>query len=134
MFDGRGVQKRQFSFKIGTRLPLVSFFLSGLILEIAYITLGIFPFGPRSLLIIDLYHQYAPFLSELQHKLTTGSSLFYSWSGGLGTDFYSTYAYYLASPMNLLIALFTKDDITEVVLVLTLIKIGLSGAFFTAYL
>lgn len=134
MFDGRGVQKRQFSFKIGTRLPLVSFFLSGLILEIAYITLGIFPFGPRSLLIIDLYHQYAPFLSELQHKLTTGSSLFYSWSGGLGTDFYSTYAYYLASPMNLLIALFTKDDITEVVLLLTLIKIGLSGAFFTAYL
>lgn len=134
MFSRRDVQKRQFSFKIGNRLPLVSFFLSGLILEIAYITLGIFPFGSRSLLIIDLYHQYAPFLSELQHKLTTGSSLFYSWSGGLGTDFYSTYAYYLASPMNLLIGLFAKDNITEAVLLLTLIKIGLSGAFFTVYL
>lgn len=113
---------------------ILSFFLPAIILEIAYITCGIFPFGKWSLLIIDLYHQYAPFLSDLQDKLRSFSSLFYSWSGGLGISYLPLFAYYLASPLNPIIVLFPKECLTEAVLVLTLLKAGLAGVFFSFYL
>jgi len=113
---------------------LLSFFAPAVILTIAYITCSIFPFGKRSILIIDLYHQYAPFISDLQDKLKSFSSLLYSWNGGLGTNYLVLYGYYLASPLNLLIVLFPKEHLAEAILVLTLLKIGLSGVCFALYL
>jgi uncharacterized membrane protein YfhO len=113
---------------------LLSFFLPSIILEIAYITCGIFPFGKWNLLIIDLYHQYAPFISDLQDKFRSFSGLLYSWSGGLGTNYMPLYGYYLASPLNLITVLFPKDFLSEAILVLTLLKVGLSGACFAFYL
>jgi len=87
----------------------MSFFLPAFILEVAYITCSIFPFGKRSLLIIDLYHQYAPFISDLQDRLRSFSGLLYSWAGGLGTSYLPLLAYSLSSPLNLLTVLFPKD-------------------------
>lgn len=113
---------------------LISFFLPIITLLIAFIVCGIYPFGKWSLLIIDLYHQYAPFLSELQDKLRTFSGLFYSWSGGLGTSFLPLFAYYLASPLNILIILIPKNFLSETVLLLVLIKVALAGLTFSLYL
>lgn len=113
---------------------LLSFFLPMIILEIAYAAHGIFPFGNRSLLIIDLYHQYAPFVSDLQDKFRSFSSLFYSWTGGLGISFLPLFAYYLASPLNFITVLFPKEYLSEAILVLTLLKIGLAGVCFSIYL
>lgn len=113
---------------------LLAFFLPAFILEIAYICVRIFPFGGQTLLIADLYHQYAPFISDLQDKLRSSSSLLYSWSGGLGVNFLPLFAYYLASPINLITILFPVDNLTETVLVLTLIKTGLAGSCFAIYL
>jgi uncharacterized membrane protein YfhO len=116
------------------QVMLLAFFLPALILQIAYIAVGIFPFGNWNLLIADLYHQYAPFISDLQDKLRSSSSLLYSWSGGLGVNFLPLFAYYLASPLNLITVLFPANYLTEAVLMLTLIKVGLSGACFALYL
>jgi uncharacterized membrane protein YfhO len=113
---------------------IMSFFLPVITLTIAYITCGIYPFGKWDLLIIDLYHQYAPFISDFQERLKSFSSLLYSWSGGLGTNYLPLYAYYLASPLNLITILFPKEFLAEAVLVLTLLKVGLAGACFAFYL
>ncbi len=113
---------------------LLAFCLPALILFIAYMTRGIFPVGNRDVLTIDLYHQYAPFLAELREKYVTGGSLFYSWAGGLGINFLALFAYYLASPLNLLIVLFPPAFLTEAILALILIKIGLAGACFFIFL
>lgn len=113
---------------------LLSFFLPVLILELAYAVHGIFPFAKWDLLIIDLYHQYAPFISDLQDKLRSMSSLLFSWDGGLGTNYLPLFGYYLASPLNLLSVFFPKSLLTEAVLFLTLTKAGLAGACFTIYL
>ena len=43
-----------------------------------------YPFGARSMLTVDCYHQYAPFLVAFRNKLVSGDSLFYSWNDGLG--------------------------------------------------
>lgn len=49
---------------------------------------GFHPFGPYSILQIDLFHQYAPFQEELRSRLMEGKSLIYSWEGGLGKAFF----------------------------------------------
>lgn len=108
-------------------LPVAAFYFG-------FALYGLWPFGNRHLLAHDLYHQYAPFLLELRRKLLSGESLFFSWSGGLGVNFYSFFTYYIASPLNLLIVLFPVKHITEAVLFLTLLKIGLSGLFFREFL
>ena len=109
---------------------LIAFALPLLIFYISYVFYGLFPFGNRHLLTIDLYHQYAPFLVDYGQKLRSFDSLFFSWSGGLGTSFYPLFTYYLASPINLIMFIFPRAFVAEGVLFITLAKIGLMGASF----
>ena len=63
---------------------------------------GIYPFGDRSFLFSDMYHQYMPFFSELLHKVRGGESLHFSYHVGIGSNFLALYVYYLASPFHVL--------------------------------
>ena len=58
------------------RYAVAAFFLPVLVTIGAFALTGIFPFGENQITIIDMYHQYVPFLSELQYKLHHGGSLF----------------------------------------------------------
>ena len=71
---------------------------------------------------------------EMQDKLTSGGSLFYSWNLGLGSDFVALYAYYLASPLNWLLVLCPKGLVIEFMTLSIWIKIALAGLFFFLYL
>ena len=51
---------------------VAAFFVPVIIMIIIFAQRGIFPFGEESFLRTDMYHQYAPFFSEFQHKLTHG--------------------------------------------------------------
>lgn len=113
---------------------LGAFFLPFVVLAICFWNRGIYPVGNRDVLTIDAYHQYAPFMAELQARYQSFSSLFYTWSGGLGTNFYALFAYYLASPLNIIIVLFPASNVTEAILLLILTKVGLAGACFYYYL
>ena len=82
----------------------------------------IFPFGNDCYLRSDMYHQYAPFYSELWHKLRTGDTLLYSWDIGMGVNFTSLFAYYLASPINWLIALLPQKYMIEIMNMLIVMR------------
>ena len=112
----------------------IAFFIPMVIMVIIFIQRGIFPFGDESFLRTDMYHQYAPFFSEFQHKLRNGGSLLYSWDIGMGVNFAALYAYYLASPMNWLIMLCPKSLVIEFMTYMIVVKIGLSGLTFAWYL
>ena len=112
----------------------IAFFIPMVIMVIIFIQRGIFPFGDESFLRTDMYHQYAPFFSEFQHKLRNGGSLLYSWDIGMGVNFAALYAYYLASPMNWLIMLCPKSLVIEFMTYMIVFKIGLSGLTFAWYL
>lgn len=115
-----------------SRTPgILAFVLPALILFIGFQTAGVFPFGDRHILTIDLFHQYAPFLAEYRRKLLSFGTLLFSWNGGLGIDFYSLFAYYLSSPLNLLIVLFPESQLSNFVLFSVVVKTGLAG--YTAY-
>ena len=112
----------------------LTFLLVCAVILTVYAVHHIAPFGDRSILWSDLYHQYAPFLKELRDKLLHGESLFYSWSTGLGKDFLVQAAYYTASPLDLLVLCFPGEHLSEGVAVLITLKTALCGMSFSWYL
>ena len=121
--------------KMNERLIYCLSFLLPVILMLGiFISKGIFPFGERSFLRTDLYHQYAPFHSELLYKLHNFKSLFYTYDIGLGTNFLSLIAYYLASPINILLLLCPSQYVIEFVSYGMIFKTGLASLFMSYYL
>ncbi len=113
---------------------IAAFFLPVIIMTAAFASHGIFPFGKEQIAVIDLYHQYLPLISELQYKLHHGGSLFYTWNGLGGCNFWNIIAYQAGTPLNLLLILFPGKYIMEGITFLLLVKIGLAGAFMYAFL
>lgn len=115
-------------------LYLLSFLVPALIMLVIFVIQQIYPFGERSFLHIDMYHQYFPFLVEFYHKLRNGESLFYSWNTGIGSNFLALYVYYLASPANWLCILVPERFLMEFLSYMVVIKTGLCGLTFTYYI
>lgn len=125
-----------------SRLPLLlSFFLPFVIAGLSYTILplifqdgGLYPFGDKMILAHDGWHQYYPFFQDFQSRLLNGQSLQYTWSVGMGIGYVSLFAYYLASPLNLLVLLMPSAYLTELFAFLTILKISLAGLFFGLFL
>lgn len=109
-------------------------FLPLVILLIICVDHGVYPFGDQCILKVDMYHQYCPFFTEMLEKLRTGGSFAYSYNIGLGADFLSLYAYYLASPLNWLLLLCPDGAVIEFMTILVVLKIALCGLTFAYYL
>ena len=112
----------------------LSFGIPAVTMLIAYIVNGVYPFGDRGVLIIDSLHQYLPFFTDFHQKLANSESLLYSFGGGLGYNMWATFAYYLASPLNLLMAAVPMEHVMDFMAYLILLKISLAGLFFGWYL
>ncbi|MCD7764412.1 MAG: YfhO family protein [Lachnospiraceae bacterium] len=113
---------------------LAGFLLSGLVALVGFALMGVWPFGDKTLLIIDSLHQYLPFYTDFHEKLVDGESLLYSFSGGLGYNLWSTIAYYLASPLNLLMVLIPTANVCDFMDLMILLKIALCGGCFSWYM
>ena len=111
-----------------------AFLVPAVIMYIVYIALGIHPFGERSVLVLDLNGQYVYFFEALRNFVRGDASLLYSFSRALGGEFLGIYAYYLASPLSYLVALFPTAKMLEALLVIILLKTGLCGVTFGFYL
>ena len=111
-----------------------SFLLPFLIMTAVCIACGVVPFGEKSLSIIDGLHQYMPFFAEYHEKIRNFDSFFYSWNGGLGHNFLSLWAYYLSSPLNLLLVLLPKTALPFGFSWLLVLKISLTGLTTAAFL
>ena len=105
-----------------------------LFLGVAFALHDVYPFGDRQILVTDFWQQYYPFLSEYWHRVREGSSFLWSWTSGGGHDYLAHFAYYMASPLNLLTALFPHYYLREALTVFVLLRIGLAGFFMSAFL
>jgi len=70
--------------------------------------LELYPFGDHYLRYMD-GDQYFGFYGYLASTFYSSSNLLYSWSMSLGDGMLSTYAYYAASPFNLLLVFFKNN-------------------------
>lgn len=111
-----------------------SFLLPIGIMLAVYAILGIYPFGARTILTLDMNAQYIYFFEQLRDVFLGNGSFLYTFERALGGEFFGFYTYYLASPLSLIIVLFPKKMITEAVMIMMLLKCGLSGFTFSIYL
>ena len=97
------------------------------IMYLIYLAMEIHPFGDGSVLVLDLNAQYVYFYEALRDFVWGDNSLLYSFTRQLGGEFMGIYAYYVASPLSYIVALFPKERILEALLCIFLLKTGLCG-------
>ena len=113
---------------------LFCFFLPFFLMMLIYAFMGVWPFGANSVLVLDLNGQYVYFFEALRSFIYGDASLLYSFSRSLGGEFLGIYAYYLASPLSYIVALFPREGMLDAIFLLLLLKQGLSGLSFGYYL
>ena len=111
-----------------------AFFIPAIIMLAIYLVFGHKPFGDFSVLTLDLNAQYVYFYEALRDFVHGDSSLLYSFSRSLGGEYMGIYAYYTASPLSYIVALFPKSMMLFALLTIIVIKIGLCGLSFGFYL
>nr|WP_302593079.1 YfhO family protein [uncultured Acetatifactor sp.] len=111
---------------------VLSLLIPTIIMLALFVINRIYPFGDRSFLFSDMYHQYMPFFSELLHKVRGGESLSFSFNVGIGSNFLALFVYYLASPFHIFSLLVPESHLMEFMSYLIVLKIGLAGL--TSYL
>lgn len=118
----------------GVKYLLWCFLLPAALMWVIYIAMKVYPFGEESVLVLDLNGQYVYYFEALHRLLHGEGSFLYSFSRTLGGEFLGIFAYYLASPFSLIVALFPREMITEALLTMFLLKTGLCGLTFGVYL
>ena len=113
------------------KLYMVSFIVPIAIVLAAYLANGIMT--DYSILINDLSGQYSSFLLYYRDHLAE-NGLFYSFSKGLGGNFFGIFTYYLTSPLNLIVFLFPSAKIEIAVAVIILLRFGLSSVTFSWFI
>lgn len=112
---------------------IISFLAAAVTMFIIYMCNMMVPLGDKTILRMDLYHQYGPLFAELYDRVMNGDSLIYSWTSGFGSCFLGNYFNYLSSPIGAIVMFFGHKNITEAIAAMILIKCALSSAAFTYY-
>ena len=110
------------------------FLVPALLMYLVYFSMGIHPFGNGSVLVLDLNGQYVYFFESLRNAIYGDGSFLYTFFRALGGEYMGIYAYYLASPLSYLVALFPASRMLEALLTIILIKTGLCSLSFGFYL
>lgn len=104
---------------------LKTFLITLSILLIVFITFGIYPFGDKTIIVIDSNTQYVSFISYLKSIFLGNNDFKYLFSSSLGSNFIPLLGYYLMSPFNLLAILFNLENIKLFMTIGIIIKICL---------
>ncbi|MBQ1217393.1 MAG: YfhO family protein [Clostridia bacterium] len=113
---------------------ILAFAIPMIAMWIGFAFCKVHPFGDMQMLYSDLREQYYPFFQEFQYRILNGESLLWSWNGGMGTDYISLIAYYIASPLNIFSLLFPASMLRDALALFLTIKIGCAGLFFAIML
>lgn len=108
--------------------------LTMLIVVASMAVVGITPFGDRAMLYDDAAIQHVGFLGWYHQVLHGEASIFYSFAKSLGGGTFTLFAYYLASPFNLLVYFFDPESIPQYVSLLIPTKLSLAALTCFAYL
>ena len=92
-----------------------------------YLSQGIYWNSDNSPLLGDGFHQYVIFDIALRNILHENGSLFYTFTSGLGLNFYALSSYYLGSFLSPLVYFFDLTNMPDAVYLTTLLKFGLIG-------
>lgn len=113
-------------------LILLSFFIPFFFLIMIFHMNGFF--SNKTIITGDMYAQYYPLFNYLKELLNGNESIFYSMNKAIGGTMFGTFFYYLSSPFNLIVALFSNKAIPTIMTILIIIKISLCGLTMYIYM
>ena len=114
---------------------MLAFVCSAVLMLLVYYCFDIIPFGEKTVLRMDLYHQYGPLFAELYDRITQLKSMLYSWNTGGGGAFLGNYFNYLSSPIGgLIVLLFGHENVPEAIGAMVFLKNALAAASMAFYL
>lgn len=113
---------------------ILAFVLPFLIMLLNFAIKKFAPFGDQQILVVDLWHQYYPFLVDFQDKIISGQSMLYSWTNGMGGNYLALLSYYVASPINFLTAFVPADFLVEFLMLSVCVEVGCAGGFTAIFL
>ena len=105
----------------------ISFIIPLVIMFGVYLSQGIYWNSDTSPLLGDGFHQYVIFDLNLRNILHGSDSLFYTFTSGLGLNFYALSSYYLGSFLSPLVYFFDVSSMPDAVYLSTLLKFDLIG-------
>ncbi|TWS94534.1 YfhO family protein [Streptococcus sp. sy018] len=106
---------------------LSAFLLPLIIIFISLLSQGISWGADRTILASDGFHQYVVFAETLKNILHGQGSLFYTFTSGLGLNFYALISYYLGSFLSPIFYFFNNTNMPDAIYLVTLVKFGLIG-------
>ncbi|HGQ1723424.1 TPA: YfhO family protein [Streptococcus pneumoniae] len=109
------------------RTYFISFIIPVVIMSGVYLSQGIYWNSDNSPLLGDGFHQYVIFDVALRNILHGNSNLFYTFTSGLGLNFYALSSYYLGSFLAPLVYFFDLTNMPDAIYLTTLLKFGLIG-------
>ncbi|WP_288962201.1 YfhO family protein [uncultured Streptococcus sp.] len=117
------------SFKLtnNTIYYLTAFFLPFVILFLALLAENISFNGETTILASDGFHQYVIFAENLRNILHGSDSLFYTFTSGLGLNFYALISYYLGSFFSPFVYFFSLKSMPDAIYLFTLLKVACMG-------
>lgn len=111
----------------GLRYAL-AFLIPALVMLWVYASLGLAPWGDKTVLVSDMSSQYVEFFCALKN-----GELFFSWSKALGTSYIGVFSYYVSSPLSFLTLLVPNEAMPLGLMFLIVLKVGLSGLTFCLF-
>ena len=108
---------------------VLSFAVPVLVMLWAYASMGMAPWGDKTVLVSDMSTQYVEFFCGLKY-----GDVFFSWSKALGTGYIGVISYYVSSPLSLLTLLCPNEHMPVGLMLLTVLKIGLAGLSFAVFI
>ena len=106
----------------------VIFVISFVFMMVLYRFYRYAPFGNQSLAWADANIQYLDFFAFLKDVIHGKNTIKYTFANTLGGTCFGVFSYYLASPLNLLIVFFEKEQLHSFFDLLVAIKLSLAAA------
>lgn len=113
---------------------IYAFFIPIIVLLLSFLILGIYPFGDKSIIVIDSNTQYTEFITYFRSILLGNNNFLYTFSATLGQNFISLLGYYLMSPFNILSIFFKPYNMKLFMTIIILLKIGLCSLTMEIYI
>ena len=111
---------------------MIPVLMTGILSSIIYLYFGLFPYGELTLAWCDARQQVVPLLMDLKDILSGEQSVFLNLQNAGGMDLWGVLFFFVASPLHLLVALVSKENMFDLFNILVMLKMMLAAG--TAFL
>lgn len=116
---------------IRNKFYFLAFAIPVIVMYVAYAIFGVYPYGDKSVLVLDLNGQYVYYFEAIRDAFWGDESMVYNWSRNLSGGYMGVIGYYLASPFTLIPILLPRTMLVGSLQIMILAKVGVASVTFS---